>query len=249
MRIAIISDIHGNAVALETVLADVERAGADRIVCLGDVALTGPQPREAIARVRALGCPVVMGNTDGWLLHPHHEEPENEMRRKMGEIAWWCVERLTDDDRAFLASFQPTVPLDLPDGRSLLCFHGSPRSYLDVILATTPDDELAEKLGGATATILAGGHTHVPMVRRFRRSLLLNPGSVGLPFLRLAPDVVPPQPPQGEYAILTAEDGTLGIELRRVPLSLTAIAAMAHRSGMPHADWWVAGWTPAEEGA
>jgi predicted phosphodiesterase len=65
-RVALISDIHGNAVALEAVLADIARRRVDEIVCLGDVAAGGPQPREALERLRTLGCAVVRGNADEW---------------------------------------------------------------------------------------------------------------------------------------------------------------------------------------
>jgi len=67
-KIAILADIHGNLPALDAVLAQIDAEGIERVVCLGDVATLGPQPREVIARVRALGCPVVMGNTDAILL-------------------------------------------------------------------------------------------------------------------------------------------------------------------------------------
>jgi len=77
MRIAIIADIHGNLTALEAVLADLEDTGADRVVCLGDVAATGPQPHETVARLRALGCPVVMGNTINGDVELTQERQEN----------------------------------------------------------------------------------------------------------------------------------------------------------------------------
>lgn len=70
MRIAVIADLHGNLVALEAVLAALADERTDGIVCLGDVAATGPQPRETVERLRAVGCPVVMGNADAWLLDP-----------------------------------------------------------------------------------------------------------------------------------------------------------------------------------
>ncbi|NIW96181.1 MAG: hypothetical protein GWN20_25895, partial [Phycisphaerae bacterium] len=82
MRLAIISDIHGNLIALEAVLAVLAQEEIDQMVCLGDVAATGPQPHETIARLRELNCPVVMGNTDDWLLnpHPHPVRDENSHR-------------------------------------------------------------------------------------------------------------------------------------------------------------------------
>jgi predicted phosphodiesterase len=70
MRVALVSDIHGNAVALRTVLKTVEQEDPDRIVCLGDVVANGPQPSESLEMITELGCPVVMGNVDEALLTP-----------------------------------------------------------------------------------------------------------------------------------------------------------------------------------
>src|SRR5689334_15515450 len=144
MRLGLIADIHGNLVALETVLAEMALESLDQMVCLGDVAALGPQPGEALARLRALRCPVVMGNTDAWLLAPPSAVDGDRFDRA---ITQWTIAQLTDDDRAYIASFPPTIELALGEGRALLCFHGSPRSYDDVIVPTTPDDELRAMLG------------------------------------------------------------------------------------------------------
>ena len=68
MRVAVISDIHASRIALDKVLEDLERHPADQMVCLGDAIQGGPQPAEVVRRLRELGCPVVMGNADAWLL-------------------------------------------------------------------------------------------------------------------------------------------------------------------------------------
>jgi predicted phosphodiesterase len=117
-RVALISDIHGNAVALEAVLADIGR-GADEIVCLGDVAAGGPQPREALERLRRLGCPVVRGNADEWLLGTMPAESDEDDRR-LRESVEWAREQLIDADVAYLESFVPTIELDLGKSRRML---------------------------------------------------------------------------------------------------------------------------------
>ena len=86
MRTALIADIHGNLVALDAVLSDIERRRVDRVVCLGDVAATGPQPCEAIDRIAEIGCDVVMGNTDEWLIEPRDESIEDDDTRRIVEI-------------------------------------------------------------------------------------------------------------------------------------------------------------------
>lgn len=75
MRIALIADIHGNVVALDEVLAELEKKAVDQIVCLGDVAAGGPRPAQTLERLRELDCPVVMGNADQWLLTPQNAVP------------------------------------------------------------------------------------------------------------------------------------------------------------------------------
>src|SRR5437870_4765085 len=107
MRIAFLSDIHGNLFALEAVLADLEAQDVDRVVCLGDVCF-GPQAHECLERVRALGCPVILGNWDSWSIEgfPRADDPIGMM---LYEIGGWWAQLLTDDDRAFVRTFVPTL--------------------------------------------------------------------------------------------------------------------------------------------
>jgi putative phosphoesterase len=231
VRTALIADIHGNVVALRAVLEDV-RSHADRVVCLGDVAATGPQPAEAVEAVAELGCDVVMGNTDEWLLSPTDEAIEDDDTRRIAEIDLWAREQLTADHLAELRRYQPRVELD-----GLLCYHGSPRSNTEVIISTTPDPELAQMVAGYERRVLAGGHTHVTMLRRFRGSLVVNPGSVGMPFEQTARETFR-NPPWAEYAVV---DGT-DVDFRRVAVDVGAVTEAARASGMPNAGWWVKDW-------
>jgi putative phosphoesterase len=232
VRTALIADIHGNLVALEAVLGDIERRGVDRVVCLGDVAATGPQPREAIDRIAELGCAVVMGNTDEWLIDPRDESIEDDDTRRIVEIDLWGHEQLDEHHFGLLRGYEPMIELD-----GLLCYHGSPRANTDVLLPTTPDAELAAMLTGCGQRIMAGGHTHMAMLRRHGESLVVNPGSVGMPFEHTS-DGTFRNPPWAEYAI--AGDGE--VEFHRVPLDVGAVTGAALKSGMPNAGWWVKDW-------
>ena len=123
MRIALISDIHGNAVAFEAVLADLQRAQPDQVICLGDVATLGPQPREVLAHLQALGCPCVMGNHDSALLDL--DAIRNYIVLPgVEETVRWCARQLSPADLAYIGSFQPSLALSAGGGASLLCFHG-----------------------------------------------------------------------------------------------------------------------------
>ncbi len=242
MRIGLIADIHGNAFALDVVLAELERDRPDEIICLGDVAALGPQPREILARLRAIGCPVVMGNTDAWLAA---WPPAEAISPAVFALTEWCAAQLSPDDLAYIRTFPPVVERSLGNGTTLLCVHGSPRSYDDDLRAETPTDALDAMLGGTTASIIAGGHTHLQMLRRHGAMRLVNPGSVGLPG-------VGPAPPYNtdvhwaEYAVLDVDGGRTEISLRRTPLDLSVMIAAAQASGMPEMPWWVSRWGPHE---
>lgn len=239
MRIALISDIHGNGVALDAVLADLERQSPDQVICLGDVTATGPQPRQVLAKVRALGGPVIMGNTDAWLLDPDLSEAV-EVPQAVLDIDLWGAAQLTGEERTFMEGFLPTAEIPLDDNRSLLCYHGSPRHFEDKILPTTPEEVLDELLGDTAADVLAGGHTHEAMVRVFGRQLLVNPGSVGLPRFRNGGEVW--KPLWAEYAVLEADNGKLSVELRRLPVDFDDLRRMVAASEMPHAELWLSNW-------
>ncbi len=242
MRIAVIADIHGNLIALDAVLVDLNRARVDHIVCLGDVAATGPQPRQTVERLRGLDYPTIMGNADEELFNFPSSSPADENARVTLEIDRWCAAQLSPDDLDYLRSFQSTLELPLGDGHTLLCFHGSPHSFDDIIVATTPDDDLARLLSGYSATIMAGGHTHEQMLRRYRRTLVFNPGSVGLPFERGPGAEEARNPPWAEYAVVSQEHGALRVELRRVPIDIGAVVRAIWESGMPHAELLAQDW-------
>lgn len=248
MLLAVIADIHGNLVALDAVLSALANHGIERQLCLGDVAATGPQPREVIERLRAVGCPVVMGNADDWLLHPAVEEHDDPDRRRLQEIELWGAERLTEEDRAYLASFQATVSMELEGGTRLLAYHGSPRSYDEQILPTLSGADLDTALDGREADLYIGGHTHMQMFRRHRRSVVLNPGSVGLAIDSAEPFEGPVRnPPWAEYAIIdTSAQGKLTVELHRAPFDVDALRQAIYESGMPHAEWLASEWGSVE---
>ncbi|MBI1730501.1 metallophosphoesterase family protein [Candidatus Acetothermia bacterium] len=241
MKIALIADIHGNAVALDAVLSDISKERVDQIICLGDI-VNGPQPLKVLKRVRELRCPIVMGNADGWLLGQFTPEPEGEIGKRILDMGNWCRDQLSATDLDFLKSFEPTIRAQLNDETELLCFHGSPRSYDEIIRATTPDEELEPIFVGLDAQIYAGGHTHTPMLRRYKSSFLINPGSVGLPYFIDAKSGSPRNLAEGEYALLRADGRDLSVDFRRVPFDAEEFARAVLQTGMPHAEWFAAEW-------
>lgn len=227
MRIALISDIHGNQLALEAVIADARAAGAERFACLGDVATLGPRPREVLRTLRALSCPCILGNHDAFLIEPELVARYTQVPVIVQAVDW-CRSQLTQEDLDFVRSFTARAELALDAERTLLLFHGSPESHTHDLLATTAPDELERALGGERAAVMAGGHTHIQMLRQHRGVLLVNPGSVGMPFREYVAGKRPDIMPYAEYAIVDASSGRVGVELRRVQLERAALRAEMH---------------------
>jgi len=239
MRVAIISDMHGNDLAFEAVEADIQKQKVDQVVCLGDAVQGGPQPAGIVQRLRRLGCPVVMGNADAWLLSGEETADEGippERLRKMGEIRLWSLSQLTESDRAFISGFQPTVTINLENGPSLLCFHGSPTSFDDVILPAAPQEEFQKFLGAYDDQILTGGHTHAQQIRRNGKYFFFNPGSVGFAYSHNQPDDQFIADPWAEYAILAAENGQVSLEFRRIPFDANELIRIYRESGRPFVE-------------
>lgn len=245
MQVAILSDIHGNLVALNAILSDLQRRKVERVLYLGDAAATGPQPREVIELLQKKEWPCVMGNADYTLaknVPPEFVEfvgPEEDKRR-LREMDEWTRKQLNESHRKYLSTFKPAITFTAESGSIFVCYHGSPRSNHEGILAATSDDELAKYLEGQKADIFAGGHTHTQMFRRFRSSIVLNPGSIGLPFEKDSTGRIR-NPARAEYAIVS-HDKSLGVELLSVPYSLRHLKVAVRSSGLPNPDWWLSDW-------
>ena len=249
MRIGLISDIHGNLIALDSVLSELSGKNiVDSIVCLGDAAATGPRPGEVLRRLRSLDIPIVKGNRDEYLLTANLASPQPSLQksdysRRVAEIDNWCRIKLSDEQLTYVRDFPETltVPLSSEDnGEKLFCFHGSPKSNTDSITSATSDEELALKLGGQTATLMAGGHTHIQMIRRYADLVIVNPGSVGQAIEKPRGSYNNRRVPWAEYALIRCDDqGSLEkAELRRKYLDASEILKDAINSGMPHPEWW-----------
>jgi len=221
MRIALISDMHGNAVALRAALADLEGSEPDLIVSLGDVAQGGPQPSECVDLLRELGCRCVRGNTEDFLLTlDFRAEPIDDpaVRERVLATAQWSREQLGPERLDFLRGFEATVQA----GR-VLCCHATPTSNEDVVLPETPPDEV----DAAEADAVAAGHVHLQWLRRFERTLWFCVGAVGVS-------------PSCEYALVDGE--TLAVEFRRTRFDVDELLAAARHADFPHYDQWAETW-------
>jgi len=219
---------------------DLKQVQPDILVCLGDVAVLGPHPRRVIEKLKFLECSFVMGNTDSWVLAPKPWETDSEVQQAALEIELWCARQLSNDDLEFIRTFQSTQEIIFENGEIMLCYHGSPRSYNDVISSTTSEEELGNLLSGVKAKILVGGHTHEPMYRVYQDKVIINPGSVGLPRIIKGEQVR--NPLWAEYAVVESREDNFGLEFRRTPIKKEALEQAVADSGMPHANLWLSDW-------
>jgi putative phosphoesterase len=173
-RAAVLSDVHGNAVALQAVLEELGRESVDLIVFGGDVTW-GPLPEETLALVAGISTPTlfVRGNAERALLEPSDRPTERER---------WLQERHSAADRAFIAEFAPTVSVEIDLlGRVLFC-HGSPRSDEELVTPATPARRVRELAADVSERVVVTAHTHLQFDRHVEGIRLINPGSVGMPY-------------------------------------------------------------------
>lgn len=174
LRVAALSDIHGNLPALEAVLREVEQERPDLIVFGGDVA-SGPMPAETIELLRALeGARFVRGNADRGLIDEFDGKAPAALP---GPFSGWCAAQLNRDQRDFLASFEERVEVE-----DIVVCHASLRNDVDVFTRETPDDRVRLLMAGASNGMVVCGHTHMQFDRRVGDIRVVNPGSVGMPY-------------------------------------------------------------------
>lgn len=236
MHLAVISDIHGNCFALDRVLDDIRRQGIEQIVCLGDAVQGGAQPAQTVARLRALNCPIVMGNADAWLLTGQVTSLEEKVSEQQLAVRAWSLAQLSEDDLAFLQQFSPTIELLPGANQKLLCFHGSPRSFDDLIFPHTPDETVREFLDGYDATLFTGGHTHTQQLRRVGKGWYFNPGSISLAYNWEHSQEQVRADPWSDYAVVSTDGDTFGITFRHVPFDVDELARIIRASGRPYAE-------------
>src|SRR5579863_3843033 len=225
MRVAIISDIHGNQIALDAVLENLaQQPEVDHLVIAGDLCLNGPCPGQVLETVQGLNCPVLQGNVDSEVVN---EAPDKGLKKRT--TVSWTREQIGQAGIDYLASLPVSHLITNPDGTDLLVVHANPLNQEDAIFPNAPDDTLEHLLGGLGPNIgvLAFGHLHIAYTRRWRKLLLVDVGSCGLP---RDEDV------RASYAILSWQDSGWEAEIQRVPYDVKAVVKQIKASGIPNEE-------------
>lgn len=225
MRIAIISDIHGNQLALEAVLHDLAlQPGCDLLVVAGDLCLNGPCPREVLHTVQNLHCPVIQGNVD---LETVTRAPFSGSHKR--STVSWTREQIGQSGIDYLASLPFSYRVTNPTGLDLLVVHANPVNLEDALRPEADDATLESLLGRLDARIgaLAFGHLHKAYIRTWRQFLLVDVASCGLPR---------DSDRRAAYGILTWQQNRWEAEIRRVPYDVLAVVRQIRDCGMPNAE-------------
>lgn len=234
-RLAVLSDVHGNSFALAGVLEQVRGEAVDVLVNLGDLVSGGVDPRGTLELLYANAMVTICGNHERHLLRGARED--------LGPSDAFAHDVLTDGDRDWLAS----LPVSVEPARGVLAFHGSPTDDLCYLLETVTrrglreasDDEVAERLGdraGGWGLYLCG-HTHLQRTRTLPDgSLVVNPGSVGMPAFAADtpyPHVAEAGTPHARYTLVDDTSGVWRAEPRQVSYDHETAAGVADANGRP----------------
>lgn len=228
MKIAFISDIHGNAIALDAVLADTKKQRIDKIYVLGDICYRGPEPKRSLDLVRSLHTEVIKGNADEWVVRGVREgEVADKVLELMNLERQWIVEQLEPSDMDYLESLPTQLNLTIEDVE-ISAFHATPTSLFDIVLPNADDNQIEASLMQAQdAQVFVYAHIHKPYIRYLNGKVIMNIGSVGLPFDGLA---------KASYGLIEVEDGHIKTSIRRVGYNLESVVALYHEVNYPNAE-------------
>ena len=205
MKLAVISDIHGNLFALEKVLEDIEHEKCDNIICLGDLAMAGPEPDKTVELVKQMNWDVVQGNTDKMIVE-FNEEMFNALKGQIPIMANALrndAEVISDENKEYLRNLPEKLEINI-NNTPILLVHGSPRRNNEDILPDLPLEKVEEMVEGTDSRLILCGHTHLPCGYQTNSGkTVVNVGSVGRPFT---------EKPVSCYAIVTFDEIGFGVE-------------------------------------
>ena len=225
MRVAIVSDVHGNLIAFDAVLADIRRRAPDLVLHGGDLALMGAQLAEVIDRVRELGWPGVVGNTDEVLWRPQEQRRQEELAPKLDALLSLIFQEYAPGTLELLGEERVAWLRELPAEQrveDLVLLHAAPDDLWRAPLPEAEDDELSAVYGPLDAPTAIYGHIHRPYTRALTHLTIANSGSVGMPW---------DGDPRACYLLM--EDGRP--QLVRVEYDVEREAALLLGSGYPDA--------------
>jgi putative phosphoesterase len=223
MRLAVMSDVHGNLPALEAVLEDLQPVEPDSILVAGDF-IGGPQPVEAIRLLRSLDSWMIRGNSDtGLLRYGLGDAPDAYYTHRQFALLRWAHRHVDQETFGFIRSLPEQRVVEIGGTAPIRLVHGSPRNPSESIFPDRDPAPLDVALSQTSEPVLVCGHTHIPWQVTRDDRLALNPGAVCGP---LNGEVC------AQYALLTWRDGRWQAEHRAVSYDLEQIRTSFRESGL-----------------
>lgn len=222
MPVAALYDIHGNLPALEAVLAEIEQAGADRVVVGGDV-VAGPMPGAVLARLQAYPLPVqfIQGNADREVVARAAGAEIGPVPAHVRQVVDWVAQELLPQEVAVIAGWPATLRLEIPGLGQVLFCHATPYNDTDVFTRLTPEARLLPLFDGVQAPLVICGHTHMQFDRTVGHTRIVNAGSVGMPYGE-----------PGAYWLLLGPE----VQFRHTAYDREQAAARVGQTDYPHAQ-------------
>jgi putative phosphoesterase len=227
MRIAFISDIHGNATALDVVLADINQRNVEKVFVLGDLCFRGPEPKHSLQFVRALNTDVIKGNADEWVVRGirNGEVPESAIEM-MSKERDWTLSQLDEDSVEYLKSLPTELKLEFGKIK-IHAFHATPDSLFEVVTPYESDQVIEEKMMRNEPDIFIYAHIHKPYIRYLNGKCIINIGSVGLPFDGLS---------KSSYALLDIVEDSFQTSIVRVNYDVNKVIKQFSESDYPNSE-------------
>lgn len=183
MKIAVLSDIHGNAIALDYVIEDMKLQNACKCIILGDVVNKGPMPAEVMVKLHELTViGWIKGNTDAWFEEVDDDwKPSSPKEEENYRYLMYSRDNLSMDTLSFLKELPHSLSIELYK-KKILCVHGSPRSNTEGMDASAPEEEIKQAIIDVDKDIILCGHTHCPFIGEIGGKRIFNAGGIGISF-------------------------------------------------------------------
>ncbi|SHJ71834.1 phosphoesterase, MJ0936 family [Anaerobranca californiensis DSM 14826] len=225
MKIAVISDIHSNIEALNSVLNKIQEENCQQIICLGDLVGYGPHPNEVIERIKGLNIPTILGNYDeavGFYLPSCGCKIDNEWQKKQSENSLkWTQNHTSEINKKWLRGLPEELFVEY-NGKKIYATHGSPNAINEYIYESEVE-KIKEVLENIDVDIILLGHTHFPYIKKYKDKLILNPGSVGKP---------KDGDNRGSFAQIQFENGQVTVQIIRVSYDIDKVVADINKTSL-----------------
>ncbi len=226
MKIAVLSDIHGNGIALNRVISDMKKQNINKAIILGDVVMKGPMPRKVMEELKELNILAwIKGNTDEWFKEVTEDfKPKTNNEKELYEYYKYAETKLTEEDKEFISNL-PVISSLIINDLKILCVHGTPQSIVEAIDGSVPIEEIKEIIKDVKEDIILCGHSHCSFIGEVEGKKIFNVGSIGIPF---------DKDNRASYGILDFSNEAVKLINRRVNYSIDEVIITAEKNNFPY---------------